>query len=154
MRCSKSVRDMFWRKKKQSSIIPLEVYDAALQGNPRAQYVLGAALASATGAERDITGGTLLLRQAAEAGYEKAYCLLYKIALGESFGVHDTVNGVEWLRKAADTGDAEAERTLGLMMIDGYRDIVKPDLVTARALIRDAADKGDQEAARICRERF
>ena len=86
------------------------------------------------------------LRKAAEQGHAEAQLRLGIACLtGDGLPAQDVVQGREWLGRAADNGQVDAARFLGLILLRGM-DVV-PDLERGRALLARAAEAGDVEAA-------
>ena len=85
------------------------------------------------------------LRQAAEQGSADAQLQLGIACLtGDGLPAQDVVQGREWLGRAADNGQVDAARFLGLILLRGM-DVV-PDLERGRDLLSQAAEAGDVEA--------
>jgi prolyl 4-hydroxylase len=85
------------------------------------------------------------LRKAAEQGHADAQLQLGIACLtGDGLPSQDVAQGREWLGRAADNGQVDAARFLGLILLRGM-DVV-PDLERGRALLAQAAAAGDIEA--------
>jgi TPR repeat protein/membrane protease YdiL (CAAX protease family) len=93
---------------------------AALAGDPRAQYVVGAFYYRGPAATRSLGKALDWFRKAADQGYARAEAELgYLYASG--VGVpKDPQAGVSWDLKAAKQGLAVAERGLALCYLDGF----------------------------------
>jgi prolyl 4-hydroxylase len=85
------------------------------------------------------------LRKAAEQGHAEAQLQLGIACLtGDGLPAQDIEQGREWLGRAADNGQVDAARFLGLILLRGM-DVV-PDPGRGRALLTRAAEAGDPEA--------
>ena len=85
------------------------------------------------------------LRKAAEQGQPDAQLQLGIAYLtGDGLPDRDVAQGREWLGRAADNGQVDAARFLGLILLRGM-DVV-PDPERGRALLAQAAEAGDVEA--------
>ena len=84
----------------------------AAQGNAFGQLMLG--MASQDPAER-----LRLVTQSANQGFPRALTVLGLIALFPESGKADAKAARQWLRKAADLGDVEAQAQLGEMLFEG-----------------------------------
>ncbi|MEE4173435.1 MAG: 2OG-Fe(II) oxygenase [Xanthomonadales bacterium] len=85
------------------------------------------------------------LRQAAEQGHADAQLKLGIACLtGDGMPAQDVVQGREWLGRAADNGQVEAARFLGLILLRGMDVVPEPE--RGEALLAQAAEAGDLEA--------
>lgn len=93
------------------------------------------------------------LRVLGEAGDLSAQLTLAKAYYLGSGVPKDAAEAVRWFRKAADQGEPQSQRILGLMYEAGSAGMVQDD-VQAAFWFRKAAEKGDAEAqhgmARLC----
>ena len=58
---------------------------------------------------------------------------------------------IRYTRAAAESGDVDAQRTLGLLYMEGYGSLGR-DFVEANRRLNDAARNGDEEAAELLKE--
>lgn len=84
----------------------------------------------------DVSNALVLLKKAADQKHVPAQILLGRVLDGAG----EDELAVEYFRKAADQGEAEAEFELGGMYVKGEG--VAQDLMKARTRIRSAAEKG------------
>jgi TPR repeat protein len=119
---------------------------AAEQGNPRAEFRLGALYESGRGVRQDFALAAAWYRKAAERGDIEAELSLAAL-YSNGFGVpQDYAQALAWERKAADQGDALA----ALMVGDAYRNGagVPVDMEQARSWYRKSiADHGNIQGA-------
>lgn len=144
--------EIFHRSRK-GDIIHTDIYDAALQGDDQAVALLGAALLTGIGTDRDIERGISLLKGAASRGNALAARSLVHAFLTESYGMLDFEQGIPYLRQSASYGEPESLYNLGMMMLEGTQ-FVEKDVISARALIKESADKGYDKAVRMMAARF
>jgi len=104
---------------------------AAERGDVKAQFELGIDYCEGRSIPPDEAEGMKWLHKAAEQGYEPAIELLQGIA---------EINN---LRKAAERGDADAQRELGMLYLDGLG--VPQDYAEAVKWFRMAAEQGHAE---------
>lgn len=67
------------------------------------------------GETKDRARGLALIQKAAEAGHMDAQLYLAMSFYEGTYGVHDIVQAVYWLRKAAEQGSTEAQEILELL---------------------------------------
>jgi TPR repeat protein len=72
-----------------------------------------------------------LLEGSAESGFITAMSLLSKVYLDGQLGEKNPGKAVEWLRKAAEQGDAASQEELGDLLFFGNKGVAK-DLVEAK----------------------
>lgn len=94
--------------------------------------------------QRDPRAAQRWYRAAAERGYPPAQRIYGEILLTEGFGIYRS-DGIDWLRKAADQGDADAAYRLGQMYGTGQH--VDRDEEQARKYFTAARNLGHPEAA-------
>lgn len=94
--------------------------------------------------QRDPRSAQRWYRAAAERGYAPAQRIYGELLLTEGFGFYRS-DGLEWLRKAADQGDADAAYRLGQLYSTGQ--YVDRDAEQARKYFTAARDLGHPEAA-------
>jgi TPR repeat protein len=122
----------------------------ARQGDVRAQYYVGAVLASgSTGATPDILQAVDWFRRSAEGGYADGmqaygYALLYKTP---QLRHPDPDAALRWLQKAAAAGSATAMVDLARFSAAGYR--MPEDAQRAAAWLAAAARTGDATARTV-----
>jgi len=124
---------------------------AAAADNTRAMSALGTLLVQGRGGPRDVDRGLALLRQAARDELRTAQ---FNLALGllhlnptMSEVPLDPVEGMAWLRKAAEASDPGAQGTLGRLLLSG--DFTPADPVAGRAWVRKAAASGDARSIEL-----
>lgn len=116
----------------------------ALQGNPEAQYYLGAMSAGGRGGPRDDVAAGRWFRKAAEQGHAESQ---YELGVLYAAGRGVPTNGdkaVSWWRKAAAQGHVDAMYDLGLAYERGTG--VPLDAREAAKWYRMAADLGHHQA--------
>jgi uncharacterized protein len=120
---------------------------AARMGHREAQFQCALSCWRGDVAPQDCEGGNKWLNQAAENGWPKAEFIFFQLYYyGRSPGpgcppfTKDTAAGVQWLRRAAEHEDLQAEATLAVMSIQGKD--VERDKVAAERLLRSAATHG------------
>lgn len=91
----------------------------AASGSVTGEYLLGKLLMEGTGIEKDERSGKAWLEMAAVHGepramYELAECYVFGRATGES----EPEKAMEWYKKAAASGNREAEFRLGQLLVD------------------------------------
>lgn len=94
--------------------------------------------------QRDPRAAQRWYRAAAERGYPPAQRIYGEILLTEGFGIYRS-DGIAWLGKAADQGDADAAYQLGQMYTMGQH--VDRDEEQARKYFATAHDLGHPDAA-------
>ncbi len=93
----------------------------------------------------DFAAAAPALRQAAELSHEGAAYELFRMYTGGKPGAPDRNEAAKWLRRAAELGNLEAQRDLGLAF-EGRFDLLAKDPEKARAWLRKAAAGGSREA--------
>ena len=132
----------------QSANAPSSKYskniEAAKNGDPKAQNVIGICYSEGTGVEKNLETAVYWFRKAAEQGYGVGeYNLGLRYQQGE--GVEkDYEQALYWYRKAAGQGMVNAMNNLGVMY--KYGQGVKKDYEQAAAWYKKAADKGNKKA--------
>lgn len=117
-------------------LIPL-----AEQGNPIAQYGLGAIYADGLGVNRDYSEAAKWFRKSAEQEHPPAQTALGTL-YGRGDGVpQDDTEAMIWYRKAAEQGDAGAQWRVGAMYAKGQS--VSKDYAEAEKWFRKAAFRGN-----------
>ena len=124
---------------------------AAEQGFPFAQYKLAECYYWGAGVSEDKTEADKWFckavnwyRNAANLGNTVAFCQL-GVCYSYGFGVsEDKAEAVKWFRKAAEQGDADAQRNLGICYANGEG--VPKDITEAVKWFRKAAEQGDTDA--------
>lgn len=96
----------------------------------------------------DVSNALVLLKKAADQKHVPAQILLGHVLDGAG----EDELAVEYFRKAANQGEAEAEFELGSMYVKGEG--VAQDLMKARTLIRSAAEKGYVGAVVVLAEAY
>jgi len=113
---------------------------AAKSGLPQAQMALGTLYWGGRGVEADQAEAMRWFESAAERGHQPAAQRLSRIY--EERG--EPARALELTRRFAESGFAEAQNNLGVMLENGVG--IKPDPRTAREWYRRAADQGLDEA--------
>lgn len=116
---------------------------AAEQGNPKAQFLLGACYFG-YGVAQDYTNEFNWYRKAAEQGYADAQCALGNCYHNGEGVPKDYDEAIRWYRKAAQQGNAASQCNLGNAYADGIG--VTKDQAEAIKWMRKAADQGDINA--------
>jgi len=107
-------------------------------GQRQAAIVLGILLvAGPEGVDKDLDQGKNLIETAAAAGDRMAQ---RAAGIGGEFGSLDPVNGVAWIRRAAEAGDAPAMLHYGFLLSIGSG--VEKDTALAEDYVRRAATAG------------
>ncbi len=95
--------------------------------------------------QNDFVRALLLLQPLADAGNARAQAIIGNLFVLGCCGVaEDAETGLEWLRKAAAQGDAEAESLLGDAYLAGRG--TQKDYAQAMSWLLKAAEKGDASA--------
>lgn len=103
--------------------------------------------------QNDFVRALLLLQPLADAGNARAQSMVGNMFLIGCCGVAEEAEaGVEWLRKAAAQGDAEAESSLGAAYLNGRG--TKVDYAEAMHWFIKAAEQGDSSAQRSIAEMY
>ena len=63
----------------------------------------------------------------------------------------DTAKAIYWYTRAAKAGDANAQKILGALYLNGHDGVTK-DTAKARQWLRKAADQGDTDAEQLLRQ--
>jgi TPR repeat protein len=93
--------------------------------------------------ERRVAALTVL----AERDHRAAYDLGLRLLRGD--GVErNSFQAIEWMRKAGDRGNAQAQMALGRLYLTGFEEM-GPDPAAAESWLSRAAAQGDKEAARL-----
>jgi len=99
-----------------------ELKPLAEQGDPEAQYVLGATYANAQPPLRNLEEAERWTRMAAEQGHVNAMVDMAKLILFyQSKGISDAANvqAAPWCQRAAERGHPEAQFMIGMMHFSG-----------------------------------
>ena len=116
----------------------------AKQGNPQAQYLLGAAYFLGVGVPLDYKKAVYWYRKAAEQGHAGAQSSLGdRYYFGEGIR-RDYKKAVYWYRKAAEQGETHAQLQLGLCYLFGHG--VPKNYVQAYKWLSLAAAQGNELA--------
>lgn len=107
---------------------------AAEQGLPRAQFFLGVSYETGSGIEKNEAKAIELYRKSAEQGFDGGQYAI-GVRLVQEKDVAKQNEGVEWLTKAAEQGNADAQTVLGIYYGD-------KDAAQSLAWYRQAADQG------------
>ncbi len=125
--------------------IPLEeLRTKADQGDPAAQFALGAAYDAGRGVKGDQREAAAWYRKAAEQGYAAAQNSLGSLYQFGEGTPQDNAEAVRWYQKAADQGYGEGYTNLGYMYDGGLG--VKQDKQKAATLYQSGAEKGSLNA--------
>jgi tetratricopeptide (TPR) repeat protein len=122
---------------------------AADKNNPDALYALGLMYETGKSGQKDLTKAMSLYKQAAATGksIDAEYAVGRMILRGRGVP-RDPVEGIKWLRKAADHGQVAAQYMMGAAYEAGWG--VSPDLAEAyywyrRSQAGDAVELADQD---------
>ena len=122
-----------------------EEYKAeAVQGDARAQALLGRCYATGQGVAQNPTEAFKWFSKAADQSDARGQCGLgscYAMGLGVA---KDAAEAINWYRKAANQGDASAQANLGGCYYQGVG--VEKDFAEAVKWLRKAAEQGDAGA--------
>jgi len=124
--------------------IAQELRRAADGDLPTAIYLLAILTENGQGVARDPEAAAGLYETAAEKGITAAQLRLGQALLDGELGTHDPAVGEAWVRRAALAGNADAAFLLGDRIVRGG----DPNFAEAAAWFRQAADGGQQAAAR------
>lgn len=135
-----------WYKKAAEAL-----YQAAKQGDPRAQHDLAGLYRDGLGVSKDPAEADKWFalaaknyRAAADQGDPEAQCQLGGFYM-KGVGVEkDEAEGVKWFRKAAEQGFMKGKALLGLAYFEGKG--VKKDEAEGVRWLRAAAEQGDPDA--------
>lgn len=125
---------------------------AAELGDARGMFFYASCLGDGEGVPQDLQQRIVWLQRSADAEYDGAQILLarrYYSGLGVE---KDIKKGFALMKKAAESGNVEAQRRLGLMHLDGAlygNETVKAlgaDVATALEWFEKAGNQGDAEA--------
>jgi hypothetical protein len=89
-----------------------------------------------------------LMLEASELGHEKAMCLLGTMYLMGQGIAENGREALRWLEKSRELGYEESISVLGMAYATGKAGI-KIDLVKGREMLAHAAERGDQQSARM-----
>ena len=127
------------------------IMKAAQQGVPKGMENAGVLYLYGIGVEKDIQQAKYWLKKAADLGDEKAEQLLSQIGpdneAEEGSGEQETV---ETVRKAAEQGSVQAMKMLANYYIK--RPGGREDLYEAYKWAQKAAEQGDEESKKLCRQ--
>jgi TPR repeat protein len=89
-----------------------------------------------------------LMLESAELGHEKAMCLLGTMYLMGQGIAENGREALRWLEKSRELGYEESVSVLGMAYATGKAGI-KIDLEKGREMLADAAERGDEQSARM-----
>lgn len=140
-----SFRDAEISHQKQDYIKAInELKSLAGRGNAKAQNLLGKMYYLGQGTPKDIPKGVALLREAAMKGIPEAQGAIgYMHLMGESGALLDIKLAQDWMTRAANQGDVNAQYNLAIMY--GGKGI-KEDPVKSSHWMRKAAEQGHKYA--------
>ncbi len=133
----------FYHQNDFAQAVPL-LTQAAQQGLPNAQGLLGSMYLIGKGVAKDFPKALTLLKQAATQGHAEAQSLIGAIYLVGKEVPQDVKQAVQWLQKAAGQGLADAQYLLGALYVEGNG--VPRNLEYALELLSKAGDQGHQPA--------
>ncbi|MFZ3180796.1 MAG: peptidoglycan-binding protein [Methylocystis silviterrae] len=116
----------------------------AVEGNPVAQYEMGARLVEGRGAARDAKAAAHWFEKAAEMGLALAQYRLgsmYERGVGVA---RDYARARQWYERAADSGNARAMHNVAVLLAEGGDG--KPDYAAAAEWFRRAAEYGIRDS--------
>jgi TPR repeat protein/serine/threonine protein kinase/parvulin-like peptidyl-prolyl isomerase len=120
--------------------------EAAEQGSPEAQMLLGLAYSDGVGIAKDAAQAANWWKKAAEQGLAGAQYLL-GLAYSDGRGIdEDKSEALTWYEKAAEQGDASAEMALAYLYQNGGGESFDPDPAKALEWFRKAAQRDDPNA--------
>ncbi|WP_018409102.1 SEL1-like repeat protein [Methylocystis rosea] len=116
----------------------------AVEGNPAAQYEMGARLVEGRGAARDAKAAAHWFEKAAEMGLALAQYRLgsmYERGVGVA---RDYARARQWYERAAESGNARAMHNVAVLLAEGGDG--KPDYAAAAEWFRRAAEYGIRDS--------
>lgn len=122
------------------------------EGDAEAQYHLGLMRENGTGVAANDSVALMWYRAAAAGGHAEAQ---YRLGRFYEFGRGTPlylVEALKWYQAAADQDLPAAQARLGLMLFEGLG--IAPDEMRGLALIEQAAEAGDPDAAKFLAQRF
>lgn len=119
--------------------------DAALQGNPAAQYEMGARLAEGRLMPRDLKAASQWFEKAAAQGLAPGQYRLGALYEKGSGVPQDMTLAVAWYQRAAEAGNARAMHNLAVITAEGATN-GKPNYATAVSWFRKAAALGIRDS--------
>jgi TPR repeat protein len=131
---------LYWEKK------------AAEQGYPKAQNNVAYHYQNGLGTPVDPGQQFYWYKKAAENGFTESIhslAVCYLVGVGTAQNLNE---GVAWLKRAVADGHAAAKRRLGAAYIEGVGGLA-PDAEKGWALLREAADSGDELAQGLIRDK-
>lgn len=132
--------------------------DCVRRGSSEAAFILGRALCGIDTAfvdstrlapKRNLRGGTALLLRAADAGMSDAWLLLHHVHANGQGSVANPQAAKFFLEKAASTGNVNAQRQLGAMILKSAIDISEFEL--GMHWLSQASTQGDAIAKSLLR---
>lgn len=128
----------------KSSLEAIRVEEAALGGNPEAQYHLAQMNFTGKGVKQDTQRAMQLLKSSADQGFAPAqYTMGFRYENGD--GVPRSIpKAFYWYTKAAEQGQANAQNNLGVMYMQGKA--VPQNFVLAIVWFKLAANQGLDDA--------
>ena len=126
---------------KAKELLNTKIREAAENGDPSAQFVVGNMFVLGDGVSRDIVEASKWYHKSAEQGDVRAqFSLARMYDSGEGIS-RDFREAAKWYRKAAEQGNSEAQSGLGILYQRGFG--VRKDSAEAAKWIRMAADQGN-----------
>lgn len=116
----------------------------AVEGNPAAQYEMGARLVEGRGAARDAKAAAHWFEKAGETGLALAQYRLgsmYERGVGVA---RDYARARQWYERAAESGNARAMHNVAVLLAEGGDG--KPDYAAAAEWFRQAAEYGIRDS--------
>ena len=123
-----------------------DMLQEALQGNARAQYMLGNLYQRGEGVIKDDSTAVKWYRKAAEQGNHEAQYMLGTLYQRGEGVIKDDSTAAMWYRKAADQGNREAQYSLGGCYFEGRG--VSQDYDEATKWYQKAVDQGNENAGK------
>ncbi|MDZ4295163.1 MAG: hypothetical protein U1C47_24965 [Hydrogenophaga sp.] len=96
----------------------------------------------------NLKDGYLLILEASELGNENAMAILGSIYLLGEGAAEDGQEAVRWLEKSIELGCEDSISLLGMALVTGKAG-VKFDLGRGRKMLEHAAERGDEQSARM-----
>lgn len=147
-----------WEEMAQPSVFENCLEDCAARGNPSAASILGRAYcgidqgavsASSITTCRNLRKGAALLLRAADAGVHDAWDVLYRIHSDNRSSVANPQMARFFLEKAASTGEAQAQRRLGVLILKSAATLHESE--AAMSWLYSSAQQGDEAAEEVLR---
>jgi hypothetical protein len=119
--------------------------EAANQNNYQAQINLGLCYEKGLGVKKNMQEAGRWYKKAADQGSLWGIKNLANISLTSTDSPNSKIKAIQLYKQAADLGDAESQRIIGMSMLEGSYGL-QQDYDSGYKLIQSSADKGDEGA--------